>query len=214
MRSLLTITVPADDLSLLSIEEMRKAANVSTNASDADLMEMEAINATMVTTACNIAVGGGYPPTLRREMVTETIYQAYGDRVFLARRHDVTTYSVVEDGVTLPDSAYMVDPESARLIRLRDDDPICWSAKKLVVVYDAGFENVPGDLKKAAIDFLRSSWMESRRDPLVKSERIKVDDIEETERQFWVGAVPGQTSSDTVPDFVARQLTRFRNFTI
>ncbi len=214
MRSLMTITVPADDISLLSIEEMRKAAGISTNASDADLMEMEADNAATITTACNIAPGAGYPPTLRREMVTETIYQVYGDRLILSRRHDVTIYSVVEDGETLPDTAYLVDPESARLTRLRDDNPVCWSAKKLVVVYDAGFVVVPGDLKKAASDFLRSSWMESQRDPLVKSERIKIDDVEETERQFWVGPVPGQSNSDTVPDFVMQKLTRFRNYVV
>lgn len=211
MRSFLTITVPADDLALLTIEEMRAAVGITDNASDDALDAMEALNAASIMSECNIAIGGGYPPTLRREMLSETIFDACGDTLPLSRRHDVVIGSIVEDGVTLLDADFMVDPESGRVTKLCSDYPTCWSARKVVILYDAGFEDVPADLKKVATDFLRASWQERDRDPLVKSERVKIEGVDETERQFWVGSVPGQSNEGAVPDIVAGQLTRFRN---
>ncbi|TJV51152.1 MAG: hypothetical protein E5Y01_16325 [Mesorhizobium sp.] len=214
MRSFLTVTSPAADRTLLTIAEMCAAAGVTGNGSDADLQAMEAQNAASIMAECDIAIGAGAPPTLRKETLTETIYQAYGESLILARRHEIAINSIVEDGVTLLNTDFQVDPESGVVTKLCDDYPVCWSAKKIVVVYDAGFETVPGDLKKVAADFLRSTWLEKSRDPLVKSERVKVEGVDETEKQFWVGSVPGQSNEGAVPDIVAGQLTRFRNYRV
>lgn len=214
MRSFLTITTPASDLALLTIEEMRAAAGISGGSSDTELRAMERRIAASIMSECNIAVGSGSPPTLLRETLTQTIYQACGENLILSRRHDVAISSLVEDGVTLTADDLLVDPESGIVNKLCNDYPTWWSAQKIIVTYDAGFTTVPADLKMAAIDFFRTSWQEQGRDPLVKSERVKVENVDEVERQFWVGSVPGQTSEGAVPDVVAGQLKRFRNIGI
>ncbi|WP_189431103.1 hypothetical protein, partial [Mesorhizobium sp. M2D.F.Ca.ET.147.01.1.1] len=89
LRSFLTVTTPASDRTLLTIEEMRAAAGVTGGASDSDLQAMEAQNAASIMTECNIAVGAGAPPTLKKETLTETIYQAYGENLILSRRHEI-----------------------------------------------------------------------------------------------------------------------------
>ncbi|TIU02329.1 MAG: hypothetical protein E5W43_00875 [Mesorhizobium sp.] len=211
MRSFLTVTTPATDLTLLTIGEMREAAGVTGNSSDATLIRMAARNAASIMTHCDIAVGAGAPPTLRRETLTETIYQACGEQLMLSRRHEVAITSLVEDGVTLLDADFEIDPESALVTKLCSDLPTLWSARKVVVVYDAGFAVVPDDLRDAAMDFLRSSWLERGRDPLLKSERIRIPDVRDVERDYWVGGVPGQSSEGAVPDPVAGKLTRFLN---
>ncbi|RWF66848.1 hypothetical protein [Mesorhizobium sp.] len=211
MKSFLTITTPANDLTLLTIEAMREAAGITGGGSDTSLRAMEARCAASIMSECGIAVGSGGAPTLRRETLTETFYQACGEQLILSRRHEISITSIVEDSVTLIDTDFIVDPESGLLNKLCSDCPSWWSARKVVVVYGAGFTTVPADLEEAAFDFFRSSWLEKSRDPLVKSERVKVENVDETERQFWVGSVPGQSSEGAVPDVVAGQLKRFRN---
>lgn len=211
MRSLLTVATPATDLTLLSIEEMRAAVGITGPGQDAQLRAMEKRIAALITTECDIAVAPGTPPTLRREALVQTIYRACGEVLVLARRHDITISSIVEDGVTLLDTDFIVDPESGELNKLCDDYPTWWSAKKLTVEFSAGFATVPEDLKEAAIDFFRASWLEQSRDPLVKSERINIPDVREVERQYWVGSVPGQSSEGAVPAVVVGKLARFSN---
>lgn len=82
------------------------------------------------------------------------------------------------------------------------------------VVYAAGFSTVPDDLKQAAVDAFRAFYLEASRDPLVKSERVRVDDIDEVERQFWVGAIPGQAGEGPLPATVTGQLQRYRNYKV
>ncbi|RWQ16095.1 hypothetical protein [Mesorhizobium sp.] len=214
MHRLLTITTAASDLSLLTIEEMRAAAGISGSGSDTALRAMERRIAAAIMSECNIAIGPGKPPTLLRETLTETIYQACGEGLVLSRRHDVEISSLVEDTVMLLAADYMVDPESGIINKLCDDYPTWWTARKVVVVYDAGFETVPDDLKMAAIDFFRLSWLEQKRDPSLKSEVVDIPDVRRVERGYWVGSVPGQSNEGAVPDIVAGQLTRFRNMMV
>jgi hypothetical protein len=210
MRSILTVTSPAGDRTLLTIAEMREAAGVTVNTYDTQLQSIEKRITAAITTECNIAIGSGAPPTLRQETLTETFYQIYGEELVLSRRHEISVSSLVEDGVTLTDADIIVDPETGIMNKICNDYPTWWSARKIVVVYNAGFATVPDDLKMAAIEFMRTTWLGASRDPLVKSQRVRVYDVDETETQYWVGSVPGQSSESAVPDIVAGQLTRFR----
>jgi hypothetical protein len=219
LRSILTITTPATDLTLLTIDEMRAAVGVIGGGSDAALRAMEKRVAAAIMTECGIAVGAGAAPTLRRETLTETFrqeirYAAAPDALVLARRHDVAIASIVEDDVTLLDADFVVDPESGIVTKLCNDFPAWWFARKIVVVYAAGFVTVPEDLKQAAIDFMRLAWFEKNRDPSLKSEVVLIPDVRRVERTFWVGSVPGQSNEGPVPDIVAGQLTRFRNMMV
>lgn len=211
MRSVLTVTNPASDLALLTIAEMREAAGVTGSEQDVKLTALGQRIAASITSECNIAIGNGGEPTLRQETLTETFYLDWEAELILARRHNIAISSIVSDAVAVDGSDYLVDPESGILTRLSDDIPIGWDAQKIVVVYQAGFATVPGDLQQAAMDFFRSAWLEQGRDPLVKSERTDIPGIMERETAYWVGSVPGQSSEGAVPDIVAGQLKRFRN---
>ncbi|MER8615976.1 hypothetical protein NKG99_03845 [Mesorhizobium sp. M1409] len=214
MRSFLAITEDASDLALLSIDELRTAAGITGGSQDTALKALGLRVASAIMAECNIAVGSsteGVEATLKQETLTQTFYQVEVDELMLARRHNVVVSSLVEDGTTLDDTDFMVDPESGLVTRLSSDCPRRWCARKVVATYKAGFETIPGDLKQAATDFFRYAYLESTRDPALKSEVVDIPGVERTERAWWVGSVPGQTFEGAVPDIVAGQLKRFLN---
>lgn len=207
----LTVTTPASDLALLTIAEMRALAGVADSSEDAELTALGLRIAAAITAECNIAVGSGSEPTLLRETLTETFYGVDAGELVLSRRHKISITSVTEDGTALAADEYLVNPEAGILKRLQSDYPVDWCARKVVIVYQAGFAEVPGDLKQAAMDFFRVAYLESSRDPMVKRVREDIPGVMEKETDYWVGSVPGQTKEGAVPDIVAGQLSRFRN---
>lgn len=208
----LVITTPATDYSLLSIDEMREAAGVSDGSRDTELRALEARIADSITSECNVAVGVGYKPTLRQETLTETIYCPTGTYVMLSRRHEVSITSVTIDGTDTTE--VVIEPESGILRRLSGNYPAVWCGSLAVIVYQAGFATVPGDLKQAAMDFYRGSLGEAGRDPYVKSEVKDIPGVGRHEVDYWVGNIPGRVSEGAVPAVVAGQLKRFRNTVI
>ncbi|MER9665547.1 hypothetical protein [Mesorhizobium sp. M0203] len=171
--------------------------------------------AAAIMAECGIAIGAGAGPTLLQETLTETFWDVYVGGLELARRHNVEVVSIVENETTLVSGTdFISKSESGLLIRLSGNRPRRWSAAKVVVVYKAGFVTVPGDLKQAAMDFMRLAWAESKRDPALKSEVVDIPDVRRVERGYWVGSVPGQSNEGAVPDIVAGQLTRFRNMMV
>lgn len=213
MRSLV-ITTPATDLALLTIDEMRFAAGVKNGSRDAELRALESRVAASIMSECNIAIGVGAEPTLRSETVTETIYSPYGSILTLGRRHNVALSSVTLDGSAVSASDYVVDAEKGMMSKLQAGYPCHWSGQVAAIVYTAGFATVPGDLKQAALDCFRSFLAESTRDPSLKSVSQDIPGLMSETRELWVGSMPGQTKEGAVPDIVAGQLKRFRNYVI
>ncbi len=211
MRSFLVITVPAVDLALLNAAELRSAAGVVDNSFDAQLAAVGLSVARAISTECNVASGSGGAPTLKRERLTETFFQICTVDLVLARRHEVSISSIKENGTLLAETDYAVDVETGLVTRLGPCGPTRWRAQVLEVVYDAGFLQVPDDLKRVASDFVRGIWRESQRDPLLKSERISTPGVDEVERSYWVGPVPGQATLAAVPQALSGGLMRYRN---
>ncbi|MGV1867219.1 MULTISPECIES: hypothetical protein [unclassified Rhizobium] len=215
-RSTLVVTTAATDLTLLTADERREAAGLdpSDTTKDASLLLLDQRVAAAICSACNIAVGSGGEPTLRKETLTETFYGVHAGELVLARRHDVLIVSITDFGAALTVDDYIVDPESAIVARMRSDCQTIWHSSKIVVIYEAGFDTIPGDLKFAAMDFMRSSWLAKNRDPFVKREQTDVYEVQSTTKEYWVGSIPGQANEGAVPDIVAGQLKRFRNFRV
>lgn len=211
MRSTLVVTTPAADLSLLTQAERREAIGVTDGSQDTQLAGLDLRLAAAIMAECGIAVGAGSEPTLLQETLTQTFWSVHVAEIELARRHNVEVVSIVENETTLVETDFAAKAESGLLIRLFSDRPYRWCANKVVVVYKAGFVTVPGDLKQAAMDFMRLAWAEKGRDPSLKSEVVDIPDVRRVERGFWVGSVPGQASDGAVPDIVAGKLTRFYN---
>jgi hypothetical protein len=208
---MLVVTEAAESLQLLTIEEMRVAAGVTGSGSDDQLATLGLRISASITSECNIAIGSGAPPTLLRETLTQTYRHQRRTRLVLSRRHEIEVVSVDVDGEAVLPADCDVDPESGIMSRLVEDCPSRWIGSKIVVVYKAGFGTIPGDLKMAATDFFRSSWLEGQRDPALKGFVEDIPGVLRTETQYWVGSIPGQTKEGPVPDIVSGQLKRFRN---
>lgn len=214
MKISLVVTSPASDLQLLTIYEMRAAAGIVGATQDPDLQAHGLKVAAAISAECAIAVGAGAEPTLKQETLTETFRAVDAPVIVLSRRHNIDIASVTMNGTVLDETEYEVDPEGGLLYRLCNDTPVRWCARKVDVVYDAGFATVPSDLKMAAIDFFRLSWLEKDRDPSVKTEEVEIPGVERVKTDYWVGSIPGEASEGAVPDVVAGQLRRYRNVVI
>ncbi|KQS78087.1 hypothetical protein [Rhizobium sp. Leaf383] len=213
MRGILRIVTPATDLALLTPDERRAAAGLrSVDTSQDPLLEaMDRRVAASICAECNVAVAAGAVPTLLQETLEETFRGVRGEDLLLARRHEVEIVSLNIGGSMLTGTDHYVDPEVGILRRLYDDQIVTWGAGKIVVTYKAGFQEIPADLKMAALDFFRFAWLERERDPSLKSEEIDVPDVMRTKRDYWVGAIPGCSGEAAVPPVVAGQLIRYRN---
>jgi hypothetical protein len=212
-KSFLTVDDPSPDKTLLTIEEMRAAAGLATTdaTKDASLTRLAAFSFAAIMAECNIATGTGGDPTLRQESLTQTVFNAYSQEIILLRRHNIEIFSVVADGADLVEEEdFWVDPESGLLTRIQSGSPVCWNCKKVVIEYLAGFEEIPGDLKQVASDFLRVQYNESTRDPSVKARDVEIYGVERKRTEYWAGAIPGQGGTSAVPDIASGALKRYR----
>lgn len=216
MESILVVTDSEDDLQLLSIAQMRDAAGLAVGDSSKDtaLRARGLAVAAGIMSECRIAVGQGNDPTLKQETLTETFYSVHEvSKLMLARRHNIAIISITVDGTALATdgTAFFVNPESGLVTYLSNDCPRRWCARKIVAVYQAGFEVTPPDLLQAALDYFRAITLEGDRDPSVKAESVEVPGIETRRTELWAGTLPGSASASGLPDSVASQLGRFRN---
>ncbi|CAN7295414.1 hypothetical protein LJR221_001438 [Agrobacterium tumefaciens] len=215
MRQSFSVTTPASNLSLLTIEQLRAAAGLA----DGDASRDEELNAlgqsisTDIAVACNVADDGINPPTLLKETVSETFWVCHRpDELILSRRFISSIASVSEAGSVLAADAYFLDRGAGLLNRANSGRPWTWATGQLVISYDAGFATVPADLVAAATDLVRIRLSSSSRDPLVKSESIEVPDVQSRKLDFWVGALPG--ASGPVPAEILTRLSRYKNVVI
>ncbi|MEH2508690.1 hypothetical protein V1291_000044 [Nitrobacteraceae bacterium AZCC 1564] len=215
MQSILVVTTAASTLQLLSIAEMRVAAGLqSDDASKDEILNARGLGvAADIMSQCNIAVGKGAEPTLLKETLEQTFLKVDTRTLILARRHNVEIESVTRDGVLVDESSYDVDPESGILTLAglgHHHHHQRWRAEKIVVVYTAGFEIIPGGLKQEALDRFISITSESERDPYVKGTSIETIGVETVRTDYWAGALPGSNTGSGAAAIPA-SLKRFYN---
>jgi len=179
------VLVPADDLNLLTEAELRLATGVATGSST----EMQALGkrvSSMITSACQVAKDGVNPPTLMLEQCRDTFRLVCAQRgLFLSRKFVSAMVSVTVNGSALTkDVDYELDAAGGKLTRLSGDNVTFWEAGKIVVEYNAGFEEVPDDLKAIAAELAGGYWADNGIDPMEKS--LSIPDVIAVER--WVDA--------------------------
>jgi len=202
-----TVTTAATNTTLLTAAEARAAIGGVT-ATDTQITDLIARVSATIVRACRVPASGATPPTLRLETITETFrLKSRQESLVLSRRPGVAVSSVVEDGVTLDADEYEIDAAAGILYRLSDDDRTCWPGCKIVVVYSAGWETVPDDLKLAAVKLAGVLWSEGERvDPNLKS--ISIPGV--VDREYWVAP-----SSDTlIPQEVLDLLGPYMNHVV
>lgn len=217
---MLIVTTPATDALLMSAEQMRVAAGLPSGdtSQDAALALLNARISADVYDVCGIAVADdGKEPTLRQETLTETFRYPSSGPLLLSRRHHIEIDAVTVDGELLDPAEYEVEAESGLLHRVVGQHISCWRGSLVTVVYKAGFATVPALLVGAASDLIRFRRSEVERDPLIRSQRVKVDGVDEVQTDYWVNSVTSGSASSTgasIPPNVAASLSRFMNFTI
>jgi hypothetical protein len=221
MRSFLTINTPAPDTMLLTIQEMRVLAGLAdTDASqDPKLTRVAQQVASAIAVECNIAVGDGADPTLRRETVTQSIFGVCNRQLVLARRHNVSVITVNVDGAFLEPAQFWCDPEAGLLTRMQSDTEIEWVARKVVINYQAGFAVVPYDLKMVALAFASVGLVSTgvTTGPL-KLEEIDIDGIDRIRTEYYnpssTISYTGSAEKTPVPTELQGALKRFRNLIV
>lgn len=201
MTSILTVTSPNTDRSLLTAAELRTAAGASDNSQDASLALLGGYVSSSIAKACNVAVDGVTPPTLRLETATDTFRLVGSQReLILSRRPVVSITSVTENGTLLTAADYEVDADAGLLYRLSSSVRIYWPGVTIVIVYPAGYATVPDDLKYAAIKFVQAELQQGGRDPLLK--RRKIEGVSEYE--WWVDPTKDSIIPAEVMDILLR----------
>jgi hypothetical protein len=211
--SYLVVTEKASDTLLAPIAVLRAAAGLAADdaSRDTELTALGQRISAEIVEACRIAVGEGAEPTLRKETLTETFSGCCDDVLILSRRHNVKITSVTEDGNAVTIDARGLKSEAGLLERWVDGCRSRWWAKEIVVVYDAGFDTSPPSLVGVVTDLARMRLSQASVDPLVKSVRVEVTDIDTVQTDRWVGATPGSEPNGALPAEIIARLSRFMN---
>lgn len=159
----LTVTAPAADLQLLSEEELRVAAGLEPDdaSHDANLATWGLQAAAALAGACGIAkagydaslapLRGEAPVTFKAETLIQTFRIPQGNQVhklLLARWPVLSIVSVTVDTTELTTDDWELDIPLASLLRVSGNGTLCWPCGRVIVEYDAGYDDpVPQDLK-------------------------------------------------------------------
>ncbi len=134
--------------------------------------------------------------------------KCHTDALYLSRRHVTDIDSIEEDGAALEEADWRLDAEDGKIVRLSADADSCWSAKKIEVAYTAGFETVPAELKAEAKARIKFKASESSRDPLARTIRTEIPDIETREIDYQIGGISRLTGGGLSAES-ERRLKRF-----
>lgn len=120
--------------------------------------------------------------SLARETVSEVFRQdAWSgiDALHLSRRPIVSMTSITEDGTALDAADREFDPESGMVYRLSSDERICWTARKITIVYVAGYlmpdetgTTLPYAITRATLMTAAAMFHAIGRDPALRSESV------------------------------------------
>jgi len=172
---MLIVTEPAEDLQLLTEEELRVAAGLEPDddSQDAALAVHGLRAASALAGACGVAkagydpslystatpLRGEAPRTLKAETLVQTFrvtpgYQ-YGT-LFLARWPILEIISITEDTTELTTDDWEIDIPMGTLSRVSGNETLYWACGRVIVEYVAGYDTVPDDLKGYASRLM--SW--------------------------------------------------------
>jgi hypothetical protein len=213
----LIVTVPADDLQLLTDEELRVAAGLEPDdtSQDAKLATWGLQASAALAGACGIAkagydasllpLRGEAPITFKAETVVQTFRIRNGNqrpKLLFARWPVLAITAVTVDTTELTTDDYEVDIHSASLTRVSGNETLCWPCGRVIVKYDAGYDDpIPADLKGYAARLVGLYHQTTGVDP--NQRRVEIPGVITVER--WVD----QTATDIfVPEDILAGLYR------
>jgi hypothetical protein len=197
--SILTVTGPATDRNLVTLEAVKLDLNITSFDEDARIKHFIAYSSAQIENYCG------------RVFAVETVEEKFrcartNAGIVLARYPVVDITTVTEDDVELvEDTDYEFDPQSGMLYRLWEDQRASWCSNKLVIEYSTGFSTIPTVLGRACMDLVKLQRSKSNRDPMLKSLTIP----EVVTESYWVGGVPGEKNSSGLPSDIAMMIERY-----
>jgi hypothetical protein len=214
---MLIVTEPAEDLQLLTEEELRVAAGLEPDDDSQDeALAIQGLRAaSALAAACGVAkagydaslapLRGAAPRTLHAETLVETMrvrpgYQ-YGS-LFLARWPVLEIISVTEGSTALTTDGWELDIPEGSITRLSSNEMCYWALGRVIIEYVAGYDPIPDDLKAYASQLVGGyHQVTTGTDPNAK--HIEIPGVITIDR--WVD----QTATDSVvPDDIKSALVR------
>lgn len=165
MRSIVTVTAPRDEASLVTLEALKAELQITATETDEYLSGLLVRASEGIEAYCN------------RIFAVETVSEAFRLRgaldILLLRRWPVIEVdSVTVDDVALDADEFEVDPETGHLYRLSGELRVAWTPARIVVAYSAGFEAIPGPVQQALFELVKLGQASRTRDPSLRSENI------------------------------------------
>jgi hypothetical protein len=208
---MLTITSPATNRHLTTLDAAKIELGLSDTSQDSVLGTMIDQMSSLVETYCN--------RVFALETVSETMRLPQGrlDRPIpgvkllqLERWPVVSVSSVYENGTLLDGLNWYVDLSLGHLFRLDDGKKICWTNEIITVAYQAGYvlpgdtgRNLPADIELATLELIRTRFLTKGRDPTIRS--VNIPGVMQTD--YWVG---GMSDNGAIPPNVAGILDQYR----
>ncbi len=150
---------------LTTLATAKRELGVTDAAQDARITDLIREASDLVAQWCNRS-GFGRETLRQTERLTSPV-----DVLVLQRDLGVLVSSVTEDGVALTDGEY--EHGGVLLYRLRGNVRLPWTARTVIVEYQAGFvlpDEAPQALERACLDLLAGLWHGQGRDPAVRNE--------------------------------------------
>jgi hypothetical protein len=196
-----TVTEPATDRTLVSLDDLREQLRVRPNdtANDAWLTKIIARTSRQAERYCNrIFVPQGYTDTFAGGASGET-----GEPLILSQAPiDPATITITIDEAALAATDIGLDQFAGLVYRLTS--PMRWtSTTALAVAYTAGFDPIPDDVQQAVLDLCTMDNSGRGRDPMLRA----TESPGLGRQEFWVGGPPGGAS---IPQDIAGLLNPYR----
>jgi hypothetical protein len=215
---MLTVTEPAEDLQLLTEEELRVAAGLEPDddSQDAALATQGLRAAAALAGACGVAragydvsllpLRGEAPRTLKAETLVETLRVRPGYQyttLVLARWPVLEIISVTADTTDLTTEDWYLDIPMGTLDRISGNETLPWPCGRVIVEYAAGYDTIPEDLKGYASQLVNIFHQTTTSSVDPNTKHIEIPGVISIER--WVD----QTATDSiVPDDIKTGLVR------
>lgn len=173
MTSITTVITAASSYDLTKLDVVKDELAITDNQSDTTLKRYLAWASVALAKECDRV----FPV----ETVEQKVWPAQalsplssGFQVMqLSRWPVVEVVSLTDDGTALVENAdFVVDAESGQVMRLSGGRVICWGSAPKVVQYQAGYEEIPGDLQDAVTRMVRNRFRAKGRDSYLMSESI------------------------------------------
>lgn len=210
MRRTVTVIDAATSFALVSLDHVKDELGISAGdvSKDAQLKRYIDQCSSLVHTYCQrIFPKQTYRNTFSRDGAW-CWFAGAGKPLSLSVRPVISVASISEDNAALSSSDYSIDTDLGSVWRLNNASPGMWLGATTVVVFDAGYNEIPGDVVEATLYLITLRFRAQGRDPMLKVKEGPTFGREE----FWIGPTPMMQGG--MPINVAQMLDPYRQMVI